>query len=112
MTRGTQALEFRVWVVGVMEFEMSGMQPHAVAVASPFTRAFRAVPNMAPLAPPPSRRFTRRCNLFPVVRIEVLALPHHDAPLSTCWRLARRANRFTSYHATCPAHSVDDHALG
>ncbi len=66
--------------MGIMELEMSGMQPHAVAVASPFTRAFRAMSNVAPLAPPPSRFFTCGCKLFPIARIEMLALLHHDPP--------------------------------
>jgi len=112
MTTGAEAFERGLWVVGVMELQMGGVQPHAVRIASAFTFPFRPMSNMTPLTPPARRRFTRGCKLFPIRRVEVFALLHHDALPPVCRRLARRASRFVSYHASCPAHSVDDHSSG
>ncbi len=112
MTTRTEALERGLRIERVMELQVSGVQPHAVQVASAFTFPFRTMSNVAPLAPPARRLFTRCCNVFPVRRVEVFALLHHDALSPVCRRLARRACRFISYHASCPAHNVDDHSSG
>jgi len=112
MTTRTEALERGLWIERVMELQVSGVQPHAVRIASALTFPFRPMSDVAPLAPPARRRFTRRCKLFPIRRVEMFALPHHDAFSPVCRRFARRASRFVSYHASCPAHRVDDHASG
>ena len=99
-----------------MQHYMGRMKRDTVRVAGSLAYTLGSVFNMACLAPPPRRLFTGGCNLFPVGRVEMFPLVHHDAvtTLNSCRfaRLARRASRWVLYHASCPTQSVDDQSSG